>query len=115
MKKYNVFVYGTLKQGYGNHNFLENSEFVGNAYTFDKYSLYIDNIPFVVNVPVSHIQGELYRVDQKTLSEVDRLEGHPYFYKRKRVNIKLESGKLTRGWLYFGPESIGKLEPSGKY
>jgi gamma-glutamylcyclotransferase (GGCT)/AIG2-like uncharacterized protein YtfP len=34
-----VFVYGTLKKGYGNHRLLENSKFIGNAKVrFEKIS-----------------------------------------------------------------------------
>lgn len=36
------------------------------------------------------IEGELYEVDAATLVRLDRLEGHPHFY--RRTPIKLHDG-----------------------
>ena len=46
--KHKVFVYGTLKKGFGNHRFLRGSVFLGNARTNDHFALYESGIPFVI-------------------------------------------------------------------
>ena len=73
-----IFVYGTLKLGYGKHHLLEGAQFLGPAKTLEKYSMYESEIPFVFKGDaVSHIYGELYQVDELTLKMIDKLEGLP--------------------------------------
>ena len=76
--KHNLFTYGTLKRGFSNNNLLlDGAEYVGTAKTLEKYSLYKSGIPYVIKGDaVSHIYGELYRVDELTLKIIDKLEGH---------------------------------------
>ena len=111
-----LFVYGTLMKGFSNHHLLEGSEFAGAAKTLEKYSLYESGIPFVFKgEAVSHIYGELYRVDELTLKIVDRLEGHPEWYRREEVEVLTENGETVTAWLYFYPEKRGKLVKTGRY
>jgi gamma-glutamylcyclotransferase (GGCT)/AIG2-like uncharacterized protein YtfP len=86
MQYENVFVYGTLRKNYWNPKYyLKNSKFIGNGRTKHKYALYADNIPHVIeNENISHIVGEVYCVDEKTLKKLDHLEGYPICYKRKK-------------------------------
>jgi gamma-glutamylcyclotransferase (GGCT)/AIG2-like uncharacterized protein YtfP len=112
-----VFVYGTLRKDFWNHeSYLKNSKFVGNGKTKHKYAMYASIIPYVVeNEKISHIIGEVYEVDEKTLERIDHLEGHPDGYRRKKVPIILESKKEIEAWLYFHPEPYGILVESGDY
>ncbi len=109
-----IFVYGTLRKGHRNHRLLENSEFVGYAITKDKYSLFVDGIPYVVKIPVSKIKGEVYRIDKHTLEKLDRLEGHPDFYKRERIDVVIND-RIIKAWIYFYPYPKGKLIESGDF
>lgn len=73
-----VFVYGTLKQGHGNWQRLlkDRSTFVGHAQTADKFSMVNFGAPVVFRVPaVAPVRGEVYRVSDRVLSDLDRLEG----------------------------------------
>jgi len=111
-----IFVYGTLKEGYGNNHLLEGAEFLGPGKTLEKYSLYVSGIPFVFKgKAVSHIYGELYRVKELTLKRIDRLEGHPEWYRRDEIQTVTEEGRNLTAWLYFYPEKRGKLVKTGRY
>lgn len=109
-----VFVYGTLRKGFGNHFLLKNSKFIGEAITKEKYSLYASGIPYVVKVPKTHIKGEVYKVDSETLKSLDQLEGHPNFYKREEIDVLVNNSPI-KAWIYFYPYPKGEFIPSGDY
>jgi len=120
--KHMIFVYGTLKRGFGNNRLLSGSKFVGEARTEGKFALYESGIPFVIeDEQVSQVSGEVYEVDEKTLSRLDRLEGHPNWYCRKMVNVSIISegndkvGGTCCAWLYFFPKRQGQLVKSGVF
>jgi len=97
-----VFVYGTLRKGRGNYSILERSTFVGNAVTAIKYAMYVSGIPYVTELEhETNIVGEVYEVDEFTLNRLDRLEGHPHFYERRKIEVFLEDGRKIKAFLYF--------------
>jgi gamma-glutamylcyclotransferase (GGCT)/AIG2-like uncharacterized protein YtfP len=102
-------VYGTLKGGYGNHYLLQDSEFVGYGKTIGKYRMCIPSgIPFVIrgeHIEGNHIDVEVYNVSDDDVLSVDMLEGHPTWYKRERIPIKLDSGVVKMCWLYLSDET----------
>ena len=113
-----LFVYGTLKRGFPNHHYLQNSIFLGEAETLEKFIMYIkDNIPFVSeSIPKSTIKGELYLITEDVLLLIDRLEENGFWYNRKLVMVKLTNKeKLMEAWLYFNEFEKGKIEESGEY
>ena len=111
-----IFVYGTLKHNFSNHHLLNDSEYLGDGHTKEKYAMYTNGIPFVIkSEAISTITGELYRVDDNTLSRLDRLEGHPNWYCREQVEIALDSGNTVTAWIYFNPEKNGTLNKTGVY
>jgi len=111
-----VFVYGTLKRGFGNHALLSGARFVGRARTKHKYALYESGIPFLYPYEsVSFIKGEVYEVDDITLDSLDALEGHPFWYRREKAPVILDNGKEVEAWIYFYPEKEGVLNTSGEY
>ena len=92
-----VFVYGTLRKGQGNHQFLEKAEFRGRTrISGTMYNL--GPFPAVANTKEGVIHGEVYRVSEEQLANLDALEGNPDYYHRHRVNCSL--GKV---WAYFMP------------
>ena len=98
--KIKVFVYGSLKKGYGNHDYhLDKSEFLGKSETLPQYSLFsLGSFPGVIKGGITPVQGELYAVDEEGLQRLDRLEGHPTFYKREV--IETSEGEA---WIYLLP------------
>jgi gamma-glutamylcyclotransferase (GGCT)/AIG2-like uncharacterized protein YtfP/predicted acetyltransferase len=91
-----VFVFGTLKRGFPNHDVLGSEPcFVSEASTVASYPLYVTGrwySPVVVDEPGSGypISGELYDVDDETLARLDRLEsvGEPGGYRRLTISVK---------------------------
>lgn len=112
-----VFVYGTLKKGFHNYHYLQDSEFVGSGRTTEKYALYVDHIPFVVkDEQVSFIYGEIYSVDDSLLAILDQLEGHPSWYCREQIDVILDDdNSVVSACLYFNPDNSGALIASGNY
>ncbi|XP_068165070.1 gamma-glutamylaminecyclotransferase C-like [Antennarius striatus] len=116
-----IFVYGTLMKGQPNHYRMFDkangeAEFLASACTTQKYPLVIAtqfNVPFLLNDPGQghHIQGEIYRVDQRMLKFLDEFED---MYQRTLVQLevkgtqsradggeeRLEPGNLTEAYGY---------------
>ena len=116
MKKL-LFVYGTLRQGQGNHRLIQRCEFIGMAATVRAYTMKASGIPFVLkDPPRTHIRGEVYRLDTRELSSVDRLEGHPRNYRREEIPVLIDGQDFpVSAWIYFHPTGAGELIESGDY
>lgn len=95
--KIKVFVYGSLRIGFGNHsNFLGNSDFIGKAKTLPQYSIFsLGPFPGVIKNGETSIQGEIYSVTEEELGRLDSLESHPNWYKREV--IETDKGDA---WIY---------------
>ncbi len=96
-----VAVYGSLKQGFGNHRLLSDSLLLGVGDTPPDYSmLSFGSYPGVIEGS-DQIKVEVYAVDDKTLNRLDNLEGHPTFYRREPTAICLEdTEEVTMAWMY---------------
>ena len=102
-----VAVYGTLRKGQRNHYLLEQAD-----YLFDDYIA--GTLSNLGGCPAFHIDPtdldlvkvEVYEVDQTTLYDLDRLEGHPYMY--KRIKVKLFN-KEIQSYTYLYQDSIHNL------
>lgn len=112
----NIFVYGTLRKGFGNHRLLSSAKFLGNARTNEKYGMFGGGIPFVnKHTPHYPIVGEIYEVDEPTLKRLDGLEGHPDWYYREPIKATLEdTGEVVEAEIYFNDYS-NNLFPTGDY
>lgn len=93
-----LFIYGSLKKGFSNHNRLNKGEleFVGNGITQDKYGMFkegFENYPFVTtNVNLNRIEGEVYLIKNKEIIEkLDEFEGHPNYFKRIKIKVYLHN------------------------
>ena len=85
-----LLVYGTLKRDKSNHRKLGLSEFIGEATTAQPYLILQDSnihYPFLLDIPVAPITGELYKVSDTTITEIDRFEGHPHFFERRLIKL----------------------------
>ena len=91
--KHMIMVYGSLLVGEPNHYLLSNAEFVKSALTKPEYELIDINgqFPAMVSGGRTAVKGEVYYIDVITLAAIDRLEGHPNFYKRTKISLTDES------------------------
>jgi gamma-glutamylaminecyclotransferase len=105
-----VAVYGTLKRGFWNHDFLKGCRFLDIGITKGRYKLFDVGYPYAVpdknGLP---LLVEVYELPSpKVLSRLDFLEGYPNHYKRKIETIHTESGDNVRAWLYYTEEPDGE-------
>jgi gamma-glutamylcyclotransferase (GGCT)/AIG2-like uncharacterized protein YtfP len=90
-----LFVYGTLMRGERNHRTLRGARFAGEVQTLARYTLLdLGGFPALQEGGTSVVKGELWEVPPDVLARVDRLEGHPGFYRRGPV--QLEGSAATR-------------------
>jgi gamma-glutamylcyclotransferase (GGCT)/AIG2-like uncharacterized protein YtfP len=55
------------------------------------------------------VHGDLLTVGERALAVMDRIEGHPAFFRRQQEMVHTEDGAV-RAWVYWGPEDL----PDGK-
>ncbi len=73
-----LFVYGTLKRGGSNHQYLTGQKFMGVARTTPGFRLFdLGGFPGLVPVPEDKtgVVGEVWDVDANALAGMDKLEG----------------------------------------
>ena len=93
-----VFVYGSLRKGGGLHDVLEDCKFLCFAKTSCNYTMIsLGSFPALLEEGDNSILGEIYEVNKQTLASLDRIEGHPNFY--KRTKIKLEDESFVEGYV----------------
>ena len=103
-----VAVYGTLKKGYTNyHNYLTSSKHVGKGKTKEKYPLVIKGLPYLIERGGVgyNVEVDVFKVSDAVLSNLDRLEGHPTWYRRKQIPIVVK-GKEMLCWIYFNIREV---------
>lgn len=108
-----IFVYGTLKSGYGNNRLIEHANKLGeHTVEAGRYCL-VDLGPFPAVMPVDEISGlaptkvtgEVWEVDDQTFERVDGLEGYPHFYNREKIQTP-----FGEAWMYFMQDKHGRNE-----
>ena len=91
-----LFVYGSLRKGFPNHYLVEDSPYIGEFTTVEKYLMvgtksksfpYILYEKYAIADQATKIIGEVYDISEDTLKKIDQLEGHPDTYLRLRVCI----------------------------
>ena len=105
-----VFVYGTLKRGYGNNILLRNSDFLGED-TIEDHTLVLEQaFPYMVESKGDKVRGEVYEVDERTVRLLDSLEGYPHHYQKKEISTV--KGRLV--FTYYldkkGPDPTGWIK-----
>jgi gamma-glutamylcyclotransferase (GGCT)/AIG2-like uncharacterized protein YtfP len=121
MSTHSVFVYGTLRKGGSNHFRMDGSELVGSGSVSGDIYL-IDSNPELVFPALKlgdggRVLGEVFRVSEAQLKALDAFEGisehyeEPYEYRRVMVNIELESGELTHGWVWEWNLCLDEVKP----
>ncbi len=106
-----VFVYGTLKRGHPNHDVLARADarFLMAWATAPEYEMVdLGAFPAVQEGGGTAIHGEIYEVGD--LAPIDRLEGYPVLYGRKRIETP-----CGEAWLYIKNDAAGERVPSGDW
>ena len=114
-KWWKVFVYGTLKKSFYNHELLKNMPYLGRAHTipgaFGMYSA--GSFPVLgPSIQKASVEGELYAVDVFCLMALDRLEGNGMMYNRQKHWVNAldqqsndRKGVYTDCFMYVGDKS----------
>jgi len=103
-----VFVYGTLKRGYGNNQLLSTAEFIGSGQTAMPMLMLNAGFPVAMlpqtpwNNRAAPIKGEVYEVDIETLKRLDRLESEGRMYLRDPVAVRMDDGTNLYAQMYRG-------------
>jgi len=104
---YTVFVYGSLKRGFDNHGLLENAVYIGKGQTVERnFTMYsLGAFPGVCRDAKASttVKGELYQVNLRDMWKLDRLEGHPNFYRRESVMIRRNGKESSAAFMYILP------------
>jgi gamma-glutamylcyclotransferase (GGCT)/AIG2-like uncharacterized protein YtfP len=109
-----VFVYGTLKRGYGNfYRCLDDARFLGKAKSVeDNFVMQDIGFPILWQEDVSPVagsaSGEVFEITQEQLERCDQLEGHPHMYRREERLFKFTEktaidplpGENIKAWVY---------------
>ena len=103
-----VFVYGTLKRGFPNHDeSLLGKFYCGACESREPFPLVVAGpyfSPVLINEKGSgeRVQGELYHVDQQTLKRLDEMEGvgREGGYYRFKIDVELNGASLVSAFAY---------------
>jgi len=113
-----VWVYGTLKRGFANYHAvgLADTAALGAARTLTPFPLLTLSrfrIPFLLDAPDSGlpVTGELYAVEPDMLATLDKLEGHPEWYRRREIDVvMIEGGGRRKAQAYLLPPHLFRPE-----
>jgi gamma-glutamylcyclotransferase (GGCT)/AIG2-like uncharacterized protein YtfP len=102
-----LFVYGTLLSGEREHARLSGSERIGDARTEAIFHLAdLGPYPAMVLGGTTAVAGELYRVDENTMRELDVFEEVPILF--QRVRVRLEDGSLADAYVMEADQARGR-------
>lgn len=122
-----IFVYGTLKRGFGNNRLLRDATYLGKAVTVNPFAMVGGGVPFVwPDANGKLVQGELYdigepesnRFAKDRLRRLDSLESNGHVYERKVHSVRMltdakgimplprDSGNVHEAWIYEGMDHV---------
>jgi gamma-glutamylcyclotransferase (GGCT)/AIG2-like uncharacterized protein YtfP len=99
-----LFVYGSLRRGRENHRLMAGQEYLGPARTLPLYRLlHLGAYPGLVPDAGRGVavEGELWRVDARTLAALDEFEGE-HVFRRTRISVEGVGGPVE-AYLYIEP------------
>ena len=108
MENYYLFVYGTLKKGYGNNTLIKHTEFIGESISIDRFDF--SGIGFPCAYPNRNgklLQGEIYKLNDSDFITTDMLEGNGSLYQRELREFVCD-GKIIEAWIYIIIEPFTK-------
>lgn len=103
--KHRVFVYGTLKRGHANHDYLDGARYLSPGETELSYTVVSAGFPIALYPRAGYgkapVRGEVYEVDGSHLRALDRLEAVGRMYLRTIVPVATPTG-TWRALMYVG-------------
>lgn len=100
-----VFVYGTLKKGHLRARVMEECEFVGER-TLSGLRMFDTGHGYPAVVPGEGVvKGEVYKVDDVKLRDLDGIEGVPTLYTREKMD-----GVIYYQWAREVPDGAEYIE-----
>lgn len=105
-----IFVYGTLKRGYGNNKLLYNHTFISDGIVHG-YKLYNCGFPIARQCNSASSKGELWDIEdnKETLYYLDRLESEGHMYFRRQVEVHTPQGNFEAD-MYVGGEGYWRFD-----
>jgi len=109
-----VFVYGTLKSGFPNFQVNHGNRIPGTFSTLNSYPLYLVGSRYVPWLVLDEgqgypVRGELYQVDDQTLSDMDELEQTASADGYQRVEIPIVNVDINQtlsAYVYAKPRAL---------
>ena len=96
-----VFVYGTLMSGQPAEDMLGDEAIIGGDAILKNYAMYdLGSFPGVVPMEGEQVVGEVYFVDDDTLSRLDRYESEGSLYRREDVRVIMADGRRVDAMVY---------------
>ena len=100
MENYYLFVYGTLKRGFGNNHLISRCEFVGDFISTDRFDVSGQGFPCAyLNKHGKLLKGEVYKLTETDFIMTDGLEGNGFLYQRE-LRTFIKNGELLEAWIY---------------
>jgi len=102
-----LFVYGSLKKGFQNHDIIKEATYKCKVRTRKKFAMYEEpfgNYPYLIDKGNQghKIEGELYEINRKDLLDaIDEFEGAPTYYVRKSIMVEMRNGEIKKALAYF--------------
>ena len=87
---------------------------LGHARLID-YSFRFATHADVVKCRGSYVDGVLWSIDQTHLSNLDLLEGYPYYYNRRRLRVAHEDRIVLAETYYMQPGNLDSLPGQGYF
>ena len=107
-----LFVYGRLRIGGPNHHLLEDSEYLGQYETEPNYQLFdVGSYPAVA-LGSGRVIGEMYRVSDETLAQLDVLLEAPVELARETIETTYGTAWI---YLYHGEGQLDEAITSGNW
>jgi gamma-glutamylaminecyclotransferase len=112
-----IFVYGTLMRGHYNFGVLtkHKAKFLS-LDAIPGFILYsLGPYPFITRPTIqlqSLVHGELFECPEEAVRAMDRLEGHPNFYRRETVDLAYSKGEAYA--YVMNEKSVGEFLMSKK-
>ena len=106
-----VFVYGSLRKGFGLSPVLNSSDYVETVKTKPKYTMYsLGAFPCIVKGGDTAIVGEIYNISPETERRLDMIEGVPQLYQKGKVDIDGYSNVMAYFMKKSSVKGLNKIE-----
>ncbi|MEM0440945.1 MAG: gamma-glutamylcyclotransferase family protein [Candidatus Caldarchaeum sp.] len=115
------FAYGSnldvdgMKKRVGQWHDLRPAKLKGFRLVFNVYSTsWRGGVANIVEDPQSIVYGALYLLDEEQLEKLDRYEGVPHLYHRRKVMVETDQTSVE-AYVYVGTNPRQKIVPSSEY